>query len=164
MITEPPWPRSTIGGTAALIVFHTPVRLTAIISSHTCSSSSSAGPKLADAGVGHHDVDVAELADALGHDALELPEVAHVGLAGHDAPVELLDELGRVGQIVRRRQGVRHRLDRPAQVDGDDLGPLLGQPDSVRTALTRAAPVMKATLPSMRPMAFLLIGCSPPKS
>ena len=102
MITAPPWRRSTIGATAALIVFHTPVRLMSIISCHICSSISSAGATAADAGVGAHDVDVPELGDALGDDRLELAEVAHVGLTGHDAPIQVLDQLDRLGQIVRR--------------------------------------------------------------
>ena len=135
MITAPPWRRSIIGATAALIVFHTPVRLMSIISCHICSSISSAGAKLPMPALAHTTSMWPNSEMPSCDDRLELAEVAHVGLAGHDAAVEVLDELGRLGQIVRRRHRVRDRLDGLAQVDGDDLGALLRQPQRVRAAL-----------------------------
>ena len=40
---------------------------------------------------------------------------------------------------------------RSTDVERDDVGALLGQPDCVTTALAAAAPVMNATLPSTLP-------------
>jgi hypothetical protein len=48
-MTDPPWPRSTIGGTAAFTVFQSPVRLMSIMSCHISSVRSNAGAKADDA-------------------------------------------------------------------------------------------------------------------
>ena len=47
-----------------------------------------------------------------------------------------LDLFDRLRQVLRRRQRVVHAVERLADVDGDDVGALLGQPDRVAAALT----------------------------
>jgi hypothetical protein len=49
--------------------------------------------------------------------------------------VEGLDLLDRLGQVLRRGHRVRYRVHLAGQVDGDDVGALLGQPDGVAAAL-----------------------------
>ena len=60
---------------------------------------------VADAGVGADDVQPAELLDAAVHRGFEGVVVTHIDLGGDDAPVESLDEIGGLGEIVgcRRR-------------------------------------------------------------
>ena len=58
--------------------------------------------------------------------------VPHVGLAGHDAPVQRLDLLDRLGQVVRAwPSGTATAADLAADVHRDDVGAFLGQPDGV---------------------------------
>ena len=47
-----------------------------------------------------------------------------------------LDQADGLGEVLRGGQRVRVRLDLLADVDGDDVGALLGQPDGVAAALT----------------------------
>jgi hypothetical protein len=56
-------------------------------------------------------------------------------------------------EIFRRRTVRMRCVEFPADVDGDDVRPLLRQPDRVVSALPRAAPVTNAILPSIRPIA-----------
>ena len=62
--------------------------------------------------------------------------VADVGLGGDHPAVECLDLLDGLGEIVGGRGGVFERVDRRAQIDGDDVGAFLGQADCVAAALT----------------------------
>jgi hypothetical protein len=82
------------------------------------------------------DVDAAELADAFGHTGGQLGAVPGVARAGHDPPVQVLDELGRLRQVVGGRHRVRHAADLVADVDGDDVAPLLGQAQGVAASLS----------------------------
>jgi len=88
-----------------------------------------------DARVGQHDVDRPELS----HPGLERRAqpglIPHVGLPGDDPPVQRLDLLDRLGQVVRSGHRVGHAADLGADVDRDDVGALLGQPDGVRPSL-----------------------------
>jgi hypothetical protein len=61
--------------------------------------------------------------------------VPHVGLPGDDPPVQRLDLLGRLGQVLRRGHRIAHAADLGADVDRDDVRALLRQPDGVRPAL-----------------------------
>ena len=88
-----------------------------------------------DPGVGRHDVQPPELGHAVVDGRLEGAVVTDVGLGGDDAPVQRLDLLHRLGQIVGGGHRIRHRSYLAAQVDGDDVRALLGQPDRVRPAL-----------------------------
>jgi hypothetical protein len=98
------------------------------------------GPEAADAGVGDHDVELAELVERLGDDALHRGTVADVGLDGHRPPAELLDELHSLGEVVLVGQPVRHRRDVGTQVGQHHVGAGGGQRQRVRTSLaaTRA--------------------------
>ena len=89
----------------------------------------------ADARVGDDDVEPAELFHAAVHRGLERVVVTHVDFGGHDAAVVGLDQIGGLGKVCRCRMRVGQVVDRPADVDGDDVGALLGQPDRVAAAL-----------------------------
>src|SRR5689334_1408975 len=91
---------------------------------------------VADAGVGDDDVQPAELLYARVHCGLQSVEVASVDLGGVDATVESLDKVGGFGQVLGRRQRNLHAVDLLTDVDGDDIGALFGQPNSVRTTLS----------------------------
>ncbi len=65
----------------------------------------------------------------------QLAGLAHVGLRGDDAAAGLLDELGGLLEVLGRRHRVADGRDVLAQVDRDDVGALLGQPDRVTAAL-----------------------------
>jgi hypothetical protein len=88
-----------------------------------------------DAGVGHHDVEVAKLGQARVDCRLELIAVAHVGLAAHDPPAELLDHGHGLRQVFLGGQRVRVRLDLLADVDRDDVGALFRKPHGVAASL-----------------------------
>ena len=83
-----------------------------------------------------HDVQPpAELGDPLADRRLDRREIPHVRAAGDDPPVQRLDLLDRLGQIVRSGHRVGDAADLGADVDRDDVGALLGQPDGVRPPL-----------------------------
>jgi hypothetical protein len=114
--------------------------LTSITSRQACSVSSSAVAEADDAGVCGHDVEPAEFGDPVVERRLQPAVVPHVGLAGDDAAVERLDLLDRLGQVVRCRHREGDGVDLRDDVDGDDVGALLGQPDGVAAALTPGGP------------------------
>ena len=96
---------------------------------------------VADACVGHDDVQPAQLLDAAVHGGLQGVVVTHVDFGRVDPAIMALDEVGGLGQILGRRcrnRGVLH--DRLTDVDGDDVGALLRQPHRVATALTARRP------------------------
>ena len=65
------------------------------------------------------------------HGCFEPAVVPDVRDGGDDAPVAVFDELGRLGQILRGGHAVADSRDIGADVHGDDVGALLGQPDRV---------------------------------
>src|SRR3984957_13340117 len=76
------------------------------------------------------------MGDALVQRVLQRAGVPHVRLVRDDPPVERLDLLDGFGEVLLGGARVGgHRLDRPGDVDRDDVGPLLGQPDRVAAAL-----------------------------
>ncbi len=90
-----------------------------------------------DAGVRHHDVDAAQLRDtAVDHRAHGV-EIADVGLLGDDPTSEGLDPAHRLGKVlggggrIERGDGV----DTVRDVEGDDVGALLRQPERVTAPL-----------------------------
>ena len=139
MTIDPP-PAARRWGMAALTVCHTPVRLTSIMSCQACSVRSSARPKLTIPALAHHDVEPAEPGHAVGERRLQRVVVADVDLRGDDPPVERLDRLDRLGQVVRYRHRVRDGVDLRGDVDGDDVGALFGEPHRVTAALTPGDP------------------------
>ena len=78
----------------------------------------------------------AEFGDAVGDDLLEPFEVADVGLLGDDAPAGLLDEVDRLVEILAGRHRIGDAVDLFAQVERDDVGAFLGEPNRVAAALT----------------------------
>ena len=88
-----------------------------------------------DPGVGRHDVEPPEPGHAVVQRGLQRAVVPHVGLGGHDAAVEGLDLLDRLGQVRRARHRVRDGRDLARDVDRDDVGAFFGQPDRVAAAL-----------------------------
>ena len=91
---------------------------------------------VADSGVGADDVQPAELFDTAVHRRFESVVVTHVDLGGHDAPVQALDQVGGLGQVIRRRWwDLAAAADRSADVDRDDVGTLLRQAHRVTAAL-----------------------------
>src|SRR5271163_245276 len=89
----------------------------------------------ADAGVGDDDVEATELLNAAVHRGLARVVITNVDLGGHDATVEALDQIRCLGKVFRCRMRIGQIVDGPADVDGDDVGALLGQPDGVAAAL-----------------------------
>ena len=88
-----------------------------------------------DAGLRHDDVEMAELCDALLERGAQLRGLTHVGLRGESAAPRLLDECRGLLEVLRRRHRVTDRRDVLTEVDSDDVGAFLGQPDRVTPAL-----------------------------
>jgi len=84
---------------------------------------------------GHRRQDQLELTLAPHHPGRDPGVVPDVGLGGHDPPVQRLDLLHRLGQVLRRRHRIRHRIHLRAEIDGDDVRALLRQPHRVAAAL-----------------------------
>jgi hypothetical protein len=67
-------------------------------------------------------------------------EVTHVDSSRDDAPVETLDQIRCLVEVFRRCMRVAEVVDRPADVDGDDVGVLFSEPDGVTAALPAGCP------------------------
>ena len=93
-----------------------------------------------DAGVGDDDVEASEVGEAGLERVTQLGPLPHVGLAGDDAPAQLLDRSLGLGEVLGRGEGVVVRVDLTADVDGDDVRPLLRHPDGVGPALPPRRP------------------------
>ena len=138
---DPPRPASIMAGTTARTSSKYPVRLTSSVSCHWASESShvsAAAEKIPwlpttmsmwpNSGHG------------LGADPLQRSAVAHIGLVRHDPAVEILHQPHRLLQVLGRRHGIGDRVDLRADVQGDDVGALFGQPHRVGTALPPCRP------------------------
>src|SRR3984957_9858835 len=88
-----------------------------------------------DTGVRDNDVEPAEVFHTAVDGGFDCLLVADVHLRGDDAPVEGFDQVGGLGEILRRRVRVGQVIDRPANVDRDDVGALLRQAYRVTAAL-----------------------------
>ena len=126
MTTEPPRPPAMMCGTAARMVFHCPVRLMSIISSHTASSISSVG-----AGA-----EMPALARTMSRrpSSVTPPPTASVPrpdpgyhLGCDDPAIERLDLPHLLGEVLWRRHRVGHCLGLTADVYRDDVGALGGE-------------------------------------
>jgi hypothetical protein len=93
-----------------------------------------------DARVRRHDVELAELGDAVVNRLLEGAEVTDVGLDGDDPAVERLDLAGGLGEVLRGRHRVRHGGDLAGDVDRDDVGAFGGQAHRVAAPLPAGGP------------------------
>src|SRR5271154_3614227 len=87
------------------------------------------GPHRDDAGVGHDDVQPAELTNPIVHRALQRRTVPHVGLRRVNVTAYRLDFLYRLVEVVKCGQWVRDGVDIGANIDGDDIHPTLGELD-----------------------------------
>ena len=122
-------------------------------------------PHRGDPRLGHHDVDVPQLGQALLERRGQLRPLAHVGLDRHDVPVLRLDQPDGLLQVVRPGQRVLDRGDVAAQVDRDDVGALPGQPHRVAAALAarRARDEGDFALDTSHWWSFRLFCCLPPR-
>ena len=93
-----------------------------------------------DAGVGHHDVELAELGDPAVDRFHQLRPLAHVGLHRDHPAVQGLDQAGGLLQVVRACQVVGETVDVVADVDRDDVRALLRQPHRVTPPLAAGGP------------------------
>ena len=84
-----------------------------------------------DAGVGEDDVDPPERGHALVEGLLQAGQVAHVRRQRHDLAALRLDELCRLVELGPCGVGVVDRRSVGADVDGQDVGTIPGQPDGV---------------------------------
>ena len=122
-----------------------------------------------DAGVGHQDVDRAEVGAGLVDEAQGGVEVAHVGHRRHAAPALLLDQAHRLGQIVLGGQRVADTVQVVAEVADGDVGPEPGQLEGVAAALAPGPsgdhrhPARERTVPP-RSDAVVRVMVSPPGS
>ena len=150
---EPPRPPATRCGTPAFTDFHTPLRLTSIIS---CQMSSfircEPSSDRADACVGDDDVQPSELLDAAVDGGLERVVIADVDLGGDDPPIQRLDHVGGFGEVFGGRRRGRRVGEGLADVDGDDVGAFLRQPHSVAAPLPPRRAGDECDLASTRPV------------
>lgn len=91
---------------------------------------------MVDAVVGNHDVEATEGLHPVSSGTTKRIEVAHIGDLVHRPAPARLDQPDRLGKVFGRGHGVADGLDRTAQVDGDDVGTLLGEADGVALPLT----------------------------
>src|SRR5262245_1728297 len=93
-------------------------------------------PTVADSRVGADDVQPSQLLDAAVDGGLDRFVVANVDLGGDDAAVQLLDQICGFSQVVwSGRLDLGVAAHRGTDVDGDDVGTLLGQTYRVATSL-----------------------------
>ncbi|KAF0962751.1 hypothetical protein MLGJGCBP_04055 [Rhodococcus sp. T7] len=93
-----------------------------------------------DTGVRHDDVEPAQFGDTCIDRLLQLGEVTHVCLLCDYPATRPLDQAHRLVQLLARPARIGHLRYVVAQVDGDDVGTLLGEPDRMATALTACGP------------------------
>ena len=156
----PPWPRSIIVGIAVSTVLNTPVRLTSMTSCQrrplVRRSTSARCPALASTmSTGPSSAVPASNA------CLQRGQVADVGLRGDDPAVQGLDLLGRLREVGGGRHGVGDAVDLLADVDGDDVGAFLGEPDRVAAALAacRTSDESDLAFKLSHDLAFLSFAC-----
>ena len=89
-----------------------------------------------DAGVRGDDVDVPEVLQRRRDELVDVVLAADVPRRRDDPPVERLDLADRLLQVARRGHLVDRGVDLADDVDGDDVGALLGHPHGVGPALT----------------------------
>src|ERR1700742_820733 len=90
--------------------------------------------------VREHEVDPAQLGHAGGHNGFQSLEIPNVALLGNDAAARLLDEVDGLVEVFAGRHRVGDAVDLTAEIEGDDVGALLGEPNRMRPPLaTRGA-------------------------
>ena len=137
LMIDPPLPASIIGGTTALMVFHTPVRLMSMTSCHCWAEISHSRPQFSTPALATTMSRRPNCSIASDDHPLLSGEVADVDLVGEDLAPLALDQVHRLGEVLGQRGRIAVVLgDRPAGVDRDDVGAGAGQPDAVRAALS----------------------------
>lgn len=96
--------------------------------------------RVCDPGLGDHGVEPPQLGHPLGDRRLQRGRIPDVRLAGDDPPAELLHLPHRLVQVRLGGQRVAVGRDVRAQVHGDDVGALRGEPDRMGPALTARGP------------------------
>jgi len=86
-------------------------------------------------GVGDDDVDIAERVDPGLHCGFQLRQIANIGDSRCSPASGGLDQPYGLVEIGLGAQRVRNSVDIRADVDGDDVGTLLGERDGVATTL-----------------------------
>ena len=89
-----------------------------------------------DAGVGADDVEASELGDPRLDGCSQLVTLADIRLEREDPLARRFDLSDGVVHVVLRPQRVANRVDRIEEIDGDDVRPLLREPDAVALALS----------------------------
>ena len=94
------------------------------------------GAERGHAGIGHQDVDRAQLVHHTVHEGGHGAEVAHVGGGGHTAPALGFDQAHRLLQVGRGGQRIRHRGQIGTPVEDGDVGTLARQLHGVAPSLS----------------------------
>ena len=90
-------------------------------------------------GVGHHDVEAAQVFDRLLDRGTNLRRVAHVDRHRQAAPTQLFNELGRLAQVLLGAEGVGQASHRSGRVGGDDVRAFGRQGQRMCAALAASA-------------------------
>ena len=137
---DPP-PAAIRCGTATTNVFHTPVRLMSSVSCQTCGVTSSQVCTVQMPALAQTMSSRPSCATPSSTAAFSAGRVPYVGLGGDDPAVQRLDVLDRLGQVLLGApSGIRRCRSLRADVDRDDVGALLGQPDRVAATLAAGGP------------------------
>src|SRR6478672_3708953 len=134
MIAPPSFWASKMG-TVALIVFHTPVRLTSIWSWNCSSVSSHSGAVSLRVPAFATTMSRCPSSDTPAATADSMPARSNVDLAGEYAPTAACDQVDGGNKIVRVSERIGHGVDLLTDIDGNDVGALLGQAQCVGAAL-----------------------------
>ena len=89
-----------------------------------------------DAGVGADNVKPTELGNSFGHDSGDRRVVAYVGRTRDYPLVQGLDDPYCLGQVLKCRARIARASDIGADVQSDNVGAFLREPDSVAAPLT----------------------------
>ena len=135
-------------GSATWIALMVPIRLVLITSVHACIGGLPFMPAMPACATTMSRPP--SCGDAVFECLLQLRGIAYVGLGGDDAPAGLLDEGGRLLEVLRRGHRVADGVDVLAQVHRDDVGAFFGQPDRVAAALPARCPGDEGDLPLQR--------------
>jgi hypothetical protein len=89
-----------------------------------------------DPGVRDHNVEPAQPLDGVVDGPGQLFRTPNIGLDGHHAAIKGLHGVRGLAELLGRGQWVGGRVDLTAEVDGEDVGALLGEAQRVGCGLT----------------------------
>ncbi len=136
MLTRLPPPCSSKCGIAAAHVFHTPMRFDVDHRAPLIECCSVPRRRRQHAGVGHRSVQTAQLADAVIDGRAQLFVVADVDDAAHAATAKLRHQSYGLGEVVLGGQGIVDLRQGLADVDQDEIGSFLREPQRMAAAQT----------------------------